>query len=161
LESYTAAAGKVARMAVGFWKTPTVSTYVLPSDTTQDYHAEGMTLGTRGGIVVRQVFPADGEYKLSIKSLRNGPFVADEQVEVVIDGDRVHLFDYNDYKTANSIFAEALAFSIPIKAARTQSAQRSSPQITGPALILISTTREARCRMSGLPVSPAIRSSVT
>jgi len=38
LESYTTAAGKIARMAVGFWKTPTVSTYVLPSDTTQDYH---------------------------------------------------------------------------------------------------------------------------
>jgi hypothetical protein len=116
LESYTTAAGKIARMAVGFWKTPTVATYVLPSDTTQDYHIEGMALGTRGGIVVRQIFPADGEYKFSIKSLRDGPFVADEQVEIVIDGERVHLFEYNDYKTANSIFAEALAFSIPVKA---------------------------------------------
>ena len=115
LESYATAAGKIARMAVGFWKTPTVSTYVLPSDTTQDYHIEGMTFGTRGGIVVRHVFPADGEYKLSLKSLRNGPFVADEQVEVTIDGERVHLFEYNDYKTANSIFAEALDLRIAVK----------------------------------------------
>jgi hypothetical protein len=116
LESYATAAGKIARMAVGFWNTPTVSTYVLPSDTTQDYHVEGMTFGTRGGIAVRHVFPADGEYKFSLKSLRNGPFVADEQVEVTVDGERAHLFEYNDYKTANSIFAEALELTIPVKA---------------------------------------------
>src|SRR5204862_5707009 len=100
LESYTTAEGKIARMAVGFWKTPTVSTYIPPSDTTQDYHIEGMTFGTRGGILIRHVFPADGEYKFSLKSLRNGPFVADEQVEVTVDGERVHLFEYTDYKPA-------------------------------------------------------------
>jgi hypothetical protein len=116
LESYAAAAGKVARMAVGFWKTPAVSTYVLPSDTTQDYHIEGLVLGTRGGMLVRHVFPADGEYQFAIKSLRNGPFVADEKVELSIDGERVHLFDYNDYTTANSIFADALRLTIPVKA---------------------------------------------
>jgi mono/diheme cytochrome c family protein len=116
LEAYALAAGKVARMAVGYWKTPTVSTYVLPSDTTQDYQIEGLAFGTRGGMLVRHVFPSDGEYKFSLKSLRNGPFVADEKVEVSIDGERVHLFDYNDYKTANSIFSQALELTVPVKA---------------------------------------------
>src|SRR2546426_9134550 len=35
LESYAAAAGKIARMAVGYWKTPTESTYIAPTDTSQ------------------------------------------------------------------------------------------------------------------------------
>jgi hypothetical protein len=111
------AAGKVARIAVGYWKTPTVSTYVPPSDTTQDYQIEGLAFGTRGGMLVRHTFPADGEYQFSIKSLRNGPFVADEKVEVSIDGERVHVFDYNDYKTANSIYQgdDALRLTIPVK----------------------------------------------
>jgi hypothetical protein len=116
LEAYGAAAGKVARMAVGYWKTPTVSTYVLPSDTTQDYHVEGLTFGTRGGMLVNHVFPADGEYQFAIKSLRNGPFVADEKVELTIDGERVHLFDYNEYTSANSIFADALRLTVAVKA---------------------------------------------
>ncbi len=118
LEAYTSAAGKVARMAVGFWETPTVSTYVLPSDTTQDYQIEGLVFGTRGGMLIRHTFPADGEYQFSIKSLRNGPFVADEKVEVSIDGERVHVFDYNDYKTANSIYqgTDALRLTVPVKA---------------------------------------------
>jgi hypothetical protein len=116
LESYAAAAGKVARMAVGYWKTPTVSTYVLPSDTTQDYHIEGLAFGTRGGMLVNHVFPADGEYRFAIKSLRNGPFVADEKVELTIDGERVHLFDYNEYTSANSIFADALRLNVAVKA---------------------------------------------
>ena len=102
LEAYTTAAARVARMAVGYWKTPTESTYLPPGDTSQNHQIEGLVFGTRGGMLVRHNFPADGEYKFSIQRLRNGRFVADEKLELTIDGERVHVFDYNDYKTANS-----------------------------------------------------------
>src|ERR1051326_9594097 len=49
LESYANAAGKIARMAAGYWKTPTEKTYIAPSDTSQEYHLEGQPFGTRGG----------------------------------------------------------------------------------------------------------------
>src|SRR5213594_1630138 len=41
VESYATAAGKIALMAVGYWKTPTESTYIVQTDTTQEYHVEG------------------------------------------------------------------------------------------------------------------------
>src|SRR6267143_1399219 len=40
LEAYTTAAMRVARMAVGFWKTPSESTYLAPGDTSQNRHIE-------------------------------------------------------------------------------------------------------------------------
>jgi hypothetical protein len=66
LEAYTTAAARIARMAVGYWKTPMVSAYVAPGDTSQNLHIEGLPLGTRGGMLVRHTFPADGEYKFSV-----------------------------------------------------------------------------------------------
>src|SRR5438132_4710953 len=53
LEAYTSAAARVARMAVGYWKTPTESSYIAPGDTSQNLHIEGLPLGTRGGMLVR------------------------------------------------------------------------------------------------------------
>ena len=39
-------------MAVGYWKTPTESTYLAPGDTSQNQHIEGLPFGTRGGMLV-------------------------------------------------------------------------------------------------------------
>ena len=41
-----------------------------PSSSPQKQHVDGLPLGTRGGTVVRHVFPADGEYKLSGRLVR-------------------------------------------------------------------------------------------
>ncbi len=57
LESYATAAARVARMAVGFWKSPTEATYLAPSDASQNHRLDGMPFGTRGGIVARHDFP--------------------------------------------------------------------------------------------------------
>ena len=62
LESYTSAAARVSRMAVGYWKTPTEATYLASGDASQNMQLEGLPLGTRGGIKARHDFPADGEY---------------------------------------------------------------------------------------------------
>jgi hypothetical protein len=120
LESYANAAGRVARMAVGYWKTPTERTYIAPSDTSQEYHIEGQPLGTRGGMVVSHVFPADGEYKFSLKEFVLGPYIGDEQIEVNIDGERTQLFEWNNLKGGNpgadGDTGGGLEITVPVKA---------------------------------------------
>ena len=120
LEAYANAAGKIARMAVGYWKTPTERTYIAPSDTSQEYHLEGLPFGTRGGIVVSHVFPADGEYKFSLKEFVLGPYIGDEQLELDVDGERVNLFDWNNLKGGNpgadGDTGGGLEITVPVKA---------------------------------------------
>jgi hypothetical protein len=94
LESYMTAATRIARMAVGFWRTPTEAAYIAPGDTSQNQHIEGLPFGTRGGMLVRHSFPADGDYKFSIQNFGLGKYVPGEQLELLIDGERVHLWDY-------------------------------------------------------------------
>jgi hypothetical protein len=43
---------------------PTTAEFLIPRNLSQNEHVDGLPLGTRGGRVVRHVFPADGEYKL-------------------------------------------------------------------------------------------------
>jgi hypothetical protein len=57
LESYTTAAARVARTAVGYWKSPTEATYLASSDASQNHRLDGMPFGTRGGIVAQHDFP--------------------------------------------------------------------------------------------------------
>jgi cytochrome c5 len=116
LESYANAAAKVARMAVGYWKTPTERTYITPTDTSQEYHIDGLPFGTRGGVVVTHVFPSDGEYKFSIKDYVIGPYIGDEQLELSIDGSRVKLFEWNDLKTDADAEGGTVEISVPVKA---------------------------------------------
>ena len=76
-------------MAVGFWKSPTEASYIAPGDTSQNLHIEGLPLGTRGGMLVRHNFPADGEYKFSVQNYGLGTYIPGEQLEFLIDGQRV------------------------------------------------------------------------
>jgi cytochrome c5 len=65
LDGYVTAAQRISTLAVGD-PDVAVSTgeYTINRDFTQRGHVDGLPLGTRGGRVVRHVFPADGEYKL-------------------------------------------------------------------------------------------------
>src|SRR5579871_1891852 len=96
LEQYTSAATRIARTALGYWKTPTQAAYIASADASQGEHIEGLPFGTRGGMLVRHSFPADGEYTFTIKNLGVGSFIPGEQLEIVIDGERVHLFTYTN-----------------------------------------------------------------
>jgi mono/diheme cytochrome c family protein len=119
LEAYTTAAARVARTAVGYWKTPTEATYLPPGDTSQNMHIEGMPLGTRGGLMVKHDFPADGEYKFAIQNFGIGSFVPNEQLEIVIDGERAHLFPYKGVGMSQGMQANSdgtLQVTIPVKA---------------------------------------------
>ena len=81
-------------MAVGYWKAPTEASYIAPGDVGQTHHIEGLPLGTRGGMLVHHNFPADGEYKFSIQNFGVGTYVPGEQIEFLVDGERVKLVDY-------------------------------------------------------------------
>jgi Protein of unknown function (DUF1592)/Protein of unknown function (DUF1588)/Protein of unknown function (DUF1585)/Protein of unknown function (DUF1587)/Protein of unknown function (DUF1595) len=97
LERYATTAAKLSRLAVG---DPTISpstvTYRIPSDLSQTDHIEGLPLGTRGGILVRNVFPLDAEYSIKVhaKAANIGlgsPGFLDEMLEVTLNGERVKL----------------------------------------------------------------------
>src|SRR5262245_52256286 len=120
LEAYTTAATRVARTAVGFWKTPTEATYLAPGDTSQNHHLEGLPFGTRGGMLVHHNFPADGEYKFSIQNFGIGSFIPGEQLEVIIDGELAHLFKYQGVGLSQGMAGDSgdgtLEVTIPVKA---------------------------------------------
>jgi hypothetical protein len=71
LERYLTAAQRVSLLAVGDTTVPPGNTeYPISREFTQSSYIEGLPLGTRGGTVVKHVFPADGEYKLSGRLVR-------------------------------------------------------------------------------------------
>jgi mono/diheme cytochrome c family protein len=71
LERYLTAAQRVSQFAVGDTTVPPGNTeYPISREFTQSGYIEGLPLGTRGGIVIKHVFPADGEYKLSGRLVR-------------------------------------------------------------------------------------------
>ena len=78
----------------------------MPADTAQNHHIEGLPFGTRGGILIKHQFPADGDYTFNVKGV-TGYFqavlggITGEQLEVTVDGERVKLFDW-DKEIANT-----------------------------------------------------------
>jgi hypothetical protein len=119
LESYATAAARVARMAVGYWQSPAEATYLTSGDASQNHRLEGMPFGTRGGIVARHVFPADGEYKFSIQNFGIGSFVPGEQLALIIDGERAHVWPYRGVGVAVGMTADTdgtLEVTVPVRA---------------------------------------------
>ncbi len=102
LEGYLRAASKISTLAVGDrTATAAEATYKVPRTMSQLHHLEGAPIGTRGGIVVNHVFPADGEYvfRVMLHSIPTGQLygsiVRGEQIEFSISGERVALLDIN------------------------------------------------------------------
>src|SRR5262245_36087267 len=119
LESYTTAAARVARSAVGYWKSPTEATYLASGDASQNHRLDGMPFGTRGGIVAQHDFPADGEYKFSIQNYGVGSFIPNEQLALIIDGERAHVWPYRGVGLNVGMTADAdgtLEVTIPVRA---------------------------------------------
>jgi cytochrome c553 len=96
LESYLNAATAISRMAVGDRTAPTIEvTYTAPSYLSQhpwDY-VEGAPYGTRGGLVVNHVFPADAEYEFQLL-FKAGDNARLEDVDISVDGERVAVLSY-------------------------------------------------------------------
>ena len=132
LERYMGAAEKISALAVGDPSLPpTDETYRVRFDLTQTRHIDGLPLGTRGGTLVRETFPLDGEYIIKPKLWRtNVGFIRGlaypHQIEITVDGARVHLVTVGtpeDFATslmgpqnAVKIIEERMQVRVPIKA---------------------------------------------
>jgi mono/diheme cytochrome c family protein len=65
LDGYLTAAQRISTLAIGDPDAHAVTAeYSINRDFSQNGHVDGLPLGTRGGRLVRHVFPADGDYKL-------------------------------------------------------------------------------------------------
>lgn len=126
LEAYLSAAGKISRLAVGDVSASSQTMYPVPEDTSQNYHVEGLPFGTRGGLLIHHEFPADGEYAFQVSTVKRGNMgngrafgdVAGEQLEIIIDGERVGLFDWDKAMARGPSFYEpgTVDLKIPVKA---------------------------------------------
>ncbi len=98
LEAYLNAAADISRMAVGDKQAARVDTvYTNPSYVSQHPwdHVEGAPYGTRGGLVVNHVFPADAEYEFELLVI-SGENARYEDLDVSIDGERVALVKFEN-----------------------------------------------------------------
>jgi uncharacterized protein DUF1592/uncharacterized protein DUF1588/uncharacterized protein DUF1587/uncharacterized protein DUF1585/uncharacterized protein DUF1595/cytochrome c len=98
MQAYVSAAAKISRLAVGdLTISPAIDTYLAPRNLSQAEHLEGQPLGTRGGILVRHVFPLDAEYDIRVARSGAGfglPAVgADEPLELTLNGERLRLLE--------------------------------------------------------------------
>jgi len=100
IQGYVSAATKISRLAVGNPEiSPDKVTYRVPRGLIQADHIEGLPLGTRGGMLIKHIFPLDGEYDFRIG--RSGVGVAqtsvggDEELEITVNGERVYVVGRN------------------------------------------------------------------
>jgi len=96
IDAYLNAAAEISRMAVGDPDAPSINKTYKTSQYVSQHpwdHVPGAPYGTRGGIVVDHVFPADGEYgfEVTFGSGGNEPL---EDIDISIDGERVALLAY-------------------------------------------------------------------
>ncbi len=102
MEGYLRAASQISRLAVGDpTASPSTTTWKVPRTASQMRHVEGAPLGTRGGLSVTHVFPADGNYVFKIMlhsgptgDLFGGPY-AGEQIDISVNGERAALINVN------------------------------------------------------------------
>ncbi|HEY3517921.1 MAG TPA: DUF1592 domain-containing protein [Gammaproteobacteria bacterium] len=73
IDQFLSAARNLSTQAVGNPHPRAVGVpYTIGNARAQQFHVDGLPLGTRGGAVIEHYFPADGEYKLNIGDLVTG-----------------------------------------------------------------------------------------
>lgn len=106
VQGYLRAASEISRLAVGDRNAGASSTtWKVPRTASQMRHVEGAPLGTRGGLSVVHMFPADGEYvfKTMLHMDPTGDLYGapqrGEQLEISTDGGRAALLDVDPHMT--------------------------------------------------------------
>ena len=108
LEGYLNAASAVSRMAIGDRKAGLAQVLYKTSPFTSQHpwdQVDGTPYGTRGGMVIKHTFPADGIYQLRV-NVGGGVGRPIEDVDVSIDGERVALLRYDRGINRNSESAD-------------------------------------------------------
>ncbi len=95
LNQYLAAARSIAVRALGNPRSRPVGTTYSAPDGRQHFRTEGLPLGTRGGLLVRHDFPADGEYVINIANMAQAIWVYNMEFEnrLVVTLDRRRIFE--------------------------------------------------------------------
>ena len=99
LERYLSTARKISRAAVGDTTIPvSYQTYDVPHRLIQeDRLDEAAPVGSRGGAIVRHLFPVDGEYEISVTLARNRDdeylgLTRERKLDLRLDDRRLQLF---------------------------------------------------------------------
>jgi len=116
MESYLDAAEKISRLAVGDPDTPEmVNSYRLSDQQGQTVRADGLPVGTRGGMMVLSEFPLDGAYLIRVELA--GASDTEQKLEITVDGERVQLAPVASSQGRGGRGArKPLEFRIPVKA---------------------------------------------
>ncbi|HEV7714311.1 MAG TPA: DUF1592 domain-containing protein, partial [Steroidobacteraceae bacterium] len=98
LDQYIVAAHDVSVQAMGdAAPAPASVVYRAPQNGGQDNHLEGLPLGTRGGMLIEHLFPADGEYTFNLNQTGGGGggYVAglDSRQKMIMTLDGVKVFE--------------------------------------------------------------------
>jgi hypothetical protein len=99
LERYLSTARRISRAAVGDTTIPvSYQTYDVPHGLIQaDRLSEAAPIGSRGGTIVRHLFPVDGEYEISVTLARNRDdeylgLQRERKLDLRLDDQRLQLF---------------------------------------------------------------------
>ena len=99
MERYLSAARKISRAAVGDTAMPVAyQTYTIPHGLIQlDRLGEAAPVGSRGGSIVRHLFPVDGEYEISValQRSRDDEYLGlerERKLDLRLDDQRLKLF---------------------------------------------------------------------
>jgi hypothetical protein len=121
IDSYVSAAAKISRLALGHDPAPVQRKFVTPADYSQQRRVDGLSFGTRGGMLVKYYFPTDGLYSINWTPIRSnagglfGNTTKGEQLELTLDGARVKLFDFDKEVTGGGR-EDRHEVRIPVKA---------------------------------------------
>jgi mono/diheme cytochrome c family protein len=145
LDGYLRAASQVSRLALGDRQaSPTSATYRVLQTESQMRYVEGTPLGSRGGLAVTHVFPADGDYVFKALMQRTisgelfgntGIFMAgsNELLEISIDGERAAVLEVPAHlsdATEQGFYLDAPA--VHVSAGPHKVAAAFVPRMTGP-----------------------------
>jgi Protein of unknown function (DUF1592)/Protein of unknown function (DUF1588)/Protein of unknown function (DUF1585)/Protein of unknown function (DUF1587)/Protein of unknown function (DUF1595) len=115
MERYLAAAKVISRMAVGDLP-PAVESkiYRVSADLQQHDRMEGLPFGTRGGTMIRHLFPRDAEYEIKIDLAGARASVDPHQLEISVDGEQLKLFAIGQRRRTPGAAAEKIEVRAPI-----------------------------------------------
>jgi hypothetical protein len=116
IDQFLSAARNLSAQAVGNPRPRAVGTpYAFANARAQQFHVDGLPLGTRGGALIEHYFPADGEYRLNIGDLVTGLWGFNQEhkatVIAVLDGRKFFELDIGggeDLKELDQIGAPAV-----------------------------------------------------
>jgi Protein of unknown function (DUF1592)/Protein of unknown function (DUF1588)/Protein of unknown function (DUF1585)/Protein of unknown function (DUF1587)/Protein of unknown function (DUF1595)/Planctomycete cytochrome C len=122
LDRYISAAQKISRLAVGAPRRPGGDTIRVRADVTQEWHVEGLPIGTRGGALIPYTFPEDAEYEIQIRLARDRNeevegLREEHDLELLLDREPVKSFKVSPPKDKNfELVDQHLKIRVPVTA---------------------------------------------